>query len=259
MAELGNPHFIQAVYKLFALLDVDPHQIVVNYELPNSQSHVALAFPESKIGLALEGDNLEDFDKEWYITKYTVGELETFRRIYDSLNIAAFEHLRRESQSNMVKNGSKEEEMLLKAILSANLPKPNRNLRINRENGSELTTPDFAWENVKVAFFLDGLWWHVGKDDKERVRMINESASDPAKAELVMESNRHKVSKDADNRSELSSMGWTILSCTDEDIASEEGIKKQVERIAKTLRQKLKDLRAGTDTVSAVPKPEIII
>jgi len=208
----------------------------------------------------MEGDNIEGFEKKgWYITRFNSGELETFRRVYQGINVSAFEHVRRTSQAGMTKQGSKEEEKLLKALLSANIPTPNRNLRIARENGSELTTPDFAWEEPKVAFFMDGLWWHVGKDDGEKMKILAEGASDKDKSDVILATNRSRATKDADNRSELASMGWTILSCTDEDIASDDGVKKQVDRIAKTLRQKKREARQRNANVTSDDIPDVII
>jgi G:T-mismatch repair DNA endonuclease (very short patch repair protein) len=258
---LSENHFIQSIYALFARLGVDPHEIEVDYDLPKSESHVAIAIPSSKIGISLEGDELDGFDKKgWYITRFNTGELETFRRVFDGINVSAFEHTRRVSQAGMKKQGSKEEEKLLKGLLNANIPNPNRNLRLAREDGSELTTPDFVWEDIKLAFFMDGLWWHVTKDDTERMKLIAESATDKAKQNVVLDGNRAKATKDADIRSELSSQGWTVLSCTDEDLATDEGVKKQVERIAKTLRQKKKELRQRGGTVSEPEDiPDVII
>lgn len=259
---MNDVHFIQSVYALFARLGVDPHEIEVDYDLEkSSESHIAFAIPSSKIGISLEGDVLDGFDKKgWYITRFNSGELETFKRVFNGINVSAFEHVRRTSQAGMTKQGSKEEEKLLKALLNANIPEPNRNLRIARENGSELTTPDFAWEDIKLAFFMDGLWWHVGKDDAEKMKILAEGASDKAKSDVIIETNRSRATKDADNRSELASMGWTILSCTDEDIASDEGVKKQVERISKTLRQKKKESRTrGANVVVPDEGIEVII
>jgi G:T-mismatch repair DNA endonuclease (very short patch repair protein) len=248
------------MYSLLARLGVDPHELEVNYEHASGDDNfIALAIPTTKVGFALEGDVYDKFEKDgWYIVRFTIGELETFSRIYEAINVSGFEHVRRETQASMTKQGSKEEEMLLKAILSANLPKPNRNLRMVRDDGSELTTPDFAWEDVKVAFFMDGLWWHIGKDDKEKMRLLNEGALDPAKTEVIMNTSRHKATKDADIRSELSARGWTVLSCTDEDLADKEGVEKQVDRIARTLRQKKTELKAragnlAPDSGAALP------
>jgi G:T-mismatch repair DNA endonuclease (very short patch repair protein) len=240
---------------------VDPHEIEVDYDLGKTESHVAIAIPSSKIGISLEGDVLDGFDKKgWYITRFNTGELETFKRVFEGINISAFEHVRRVSQAGMTKTGSKEEERLLKGLLNANVPNPDRNYRIARENGSELTTPDFVWEDVKIAFFMDGLWWHVTKDDTEKMKLIAEAANDKNKSNVAMDTNRSRATKDADNRSELSSMGWTVLSCTDEDIATDEGVKKQVDRISKTLRQKKNELRQRGANVS-VPDdiPDVII
>lgn len=245
--------FMQSMYSLLARLGVDPHELEVNYEHESDpENYIALAIPATKVGFAIEGDVYEKFEKDgWYITRFTLGELETFARIYNSVNVSGFEHVRRETQQNMSKQGSKEEELLLKAILSANLPKPNRNLRMERPDGSELTTPDFAWEDVKVAFFMDGLWWHVSKDDTEKMKMLNEGAADPAKTEVIMNTSRHKATKDADIRSELSAMGWTVLNCTDEDLATKEGVDKQVDRIARTLRQKKTELKARAGSLAS--------
>lgn len=244
---MNDVHYVQSVYALLARMGVDPHDIELSYELPKSDSYVALAIPKTKVGIAIEGDVLDGFDKDgWYIKRLTEGELETFSRVFQSLSISSFEHVRRTSQNGMTKKGSKEEERLLAAILKSNIPNPNRNYRIARENGSELTTPDFTWEALKVAFFMDGLWWHVGKDDLEKSKMLTEIGNDNAKRDVALETNRVRATKDANNRSELGAMGWIILSCTDEDLQDDAGVATQVDRISKTLRQRKREMGSKT-------------
>ena len=113
--------------------------------------------------------------------------------------------------------------------------------------------PDFAWEDVKLAFFVDGLWWHVGKDNRERRQAIENGDADVIDAADKMSVSRRE--RDTDNRSELQVMGWRVLECTDKDLESASGVQKQVRRISKMLRQLRKESNA-TETVAVSDKDE---
>ena len=107
-------------------------------------------------------------------------------------------------------------------------PLPDRNHVFRREDGTELTTPDFTWEEYRIAFFMDGAYWHSVKDDKELLRDIAESKD---LEKHIIDTRRDKVQKDGRIRSELASMGWRVLSCTDEDLQEEGGIRRVVGQI----------------------------
>jgi len=236
-----SDHFIHSVYEMLARFGVDPHEGRSGFTNEAGDARIALAVPGSKVGLSIDGDRPDPLLEDgWHVPHFSVQQLETFALVYRQLGTLAFEHIRRESMESQVKTGSQEEERLLAAILKANLPTPDRNFRIARPNGTELTVPDFVWAELKVAFFMDGLWWHVGRDDDRTLKMIADAATDKERGELLMKNNRSRAERDGDNRSELASMGWIILSCTDKDLATGQGVRKQVTRIGKTLQQQRK-------------------
>lgn len=248
-----DSHFIHSVYEHLARLGIDPHTAKPRYISENGEGRIAIAFPESKVGLSLEGDRPDPFIEDgWFIQNIPIHQLQAFAMVFKLLGTLGFEHIRRLSMSAQIKTGSKEEERLLGALLISNVREPNRNFTLYRDNGTELTTPDFVWEDLKLAFFMDGLWWHITKDDDRTLKMISEASADKDKGQLLMNNNRSRAERDGHNRSELSAIGWRVLSCTDKDLETDKGIKLQVNRIVKTMRsitderQTLLGLNIGT-------------
>lgn len=238
-------HFVQPVYELLARLGLDPHGVVAGHETEDGGGRLAIAWPDTRVGIAIEGDRPDPFVAEgWYVARLQIAQLTAFAAAFRGLSVLAFEGIRRESQAKQTKTGSKEEERLLAAILAANLPTPDRDFRVYRDDGNELTTPDFVWADLKLAFFMDGLWWHVSLDDRRKLDMIGQAASDDERASLLMNANRSRTERDTNNRSELAMLGWRILTCTDTDLADARGVRKQVERITKTMRMIQEERRA---------------
>lgn len=234
-------HPLISLYKFMAMCGIDPHAIKPDHRNEENTGRLAVAMPDTKTAISLLGDRTDPFlEDDWYISSVSSADVETFSKVFNAVSVLAFEHIRRQSSNDQVKQGSKEEEALLSAILQANLPEPDRNYRVYRENGNELTTPDFTWESLKVAFYMDGLWWHQSRDDSQMLNMLAEAGKDTDKSALLMNQNRTRAQRDADNRSELASMGWQILVCTDADLKSEKDIQKQVKRISQSLRQAAK-------------------
>lgn len=249
-----DDHFIHSVFEMLARLGVDPHTVKPGYVSEDGAGRIAIAFPDSKVGLSIEGDRPEPFiDGGWYVAKVPVNQLQAFALAFRAIGTMAFEHIRRLSMTGQMKTGSKEEERLLSALLTANVTEPDRNYALYRENGTELTTPDFVWEDIKLAFFMDGLWWHISKDDDRTLKMIAEASSDKDKGDLLMNSNRSRAERDGHNRSELSAMGWRVLSCTDKDLDTEKGVQIQVKRIVKTMRS-IHEERATLMGLSITPE-----
>lgn len=245
MTDSRNPMF--SLYKLLAMQGVNPKSLIPNYRDEDAEYRVAVGLPETNVGISLPGDRTEPLiEEDWHIVNLTMNEIEVFSKVYEQVENLAFEHVRRESSLNQKKKGSKEEELLLEAILRANIKMPDRNFKVKRENGTELTTPDFTWAEYKVAFFMDGLWWHQSLDDNKLMGKLEEAAGDDEKKSLLFKGNRTRAQKDADNRSELASRGWVILSCTDADLETKQGIAKQVKRIQKALRTAAES-RSGAD------------
>lgn len=230
-------HFIQSVFQLLARLGIDPSTIVPGYEDPETNGYIALAFPEVRAGMSIEGDDPQPLiDDGWYIVNLSIGQLEAFAHVTRQLGLLGFENIRRQSEAAQVKTGSKEEERLLAALLAANIREPDRNFTIYRKNKTELTTPDFVWEDLKLAFFMDGLWWHVTKDDTRTINMMAEAGSDSEKGALLLDANKTRAERDTKNRSELAALGWRILACTDRDLATDKGVRAQVDLISRTMR-----------------------
>lgn len=233
--DVNEEHWAKQIEESLVLRDVDPHEMVPNYE-DGRGSHVILAMPVSKVALATDGDVYETLKEDgWLVKQIPVGSLKAFASTARELTSLAVDHNVRSAGSQMIKTGSEDEARLLNGILRAHLPAPDRNFRIMREEdpSKELTTPDFTWPNERVAFFMDGLWWHVGldSDTKKKEFLADEKNRDEAEKQQ-----KARATKDASNRSEMAVMGWMVLSCSDEDIADEKGVARQVERIKKALR-----------------------
>lgn len=235
MAEAQHP-FV-SIYQTLVYLGIDPRIAQPDYRTEDDVQRVALGIPDTKVGISLQGDRIAELLEDgWFLPQFTSAEIESFSKVMTALSNLSFEHIRRDSQNSQVKTGSREEEILMEAILRANIKTPDRNYRVLRENGNELTTPDFVWEEYKVAFFMDGLWWHQAKDDKRLLDAISEASTNTEKSRMLMEGNKTRAQRDAANRSVLASMGWTVLACTDADLKTEEGIQRQVKVITQALR-----------------------
>lgn len=255
---MSDDSYFNAAFNILAMLGVDPHDLQVNYEqeFKDGKAWVAVAIPESRVALAVEGDNPEPLEKDgWHVSRIGLAQLKTMASVYSALNVFHFEHTRRSSMAGMVKNGSKEEARLLDAILLANLEEPDRNYVIRREDGSELTTPDFTWPHLKLAFYVDGLYWHVTKDDKEILQKIanNDEGVDH---NIIINDHKTRAQKDMTNRSELQADGWRILTCSDEDLHTDEGVEHQVNLIIKLMRGIMNERKNAAQTQQIVEKSE---
>lgn len=224
----------QSLYRLMVLLDVDPQDIVVNY-CNSDIGEAAIGVPsiETVIDIGGNGDSSEFRNAGWVVVVVNPQDVEAFHRVYSAMSAITIAQYHAQAKEN-VKNTSSQEEKLLSALLRAGIPVPDRNYRMLRDDGSELTVPDFTWEKQKVAFFLDGLYWHSAKNNKEIIDDIRQS-KDSISAHVIVESSKSKLEKDAAIRSELAVRGWRVLSCTDRDIDSPLGVEKQVSNIARAL------------------------
>lgn len=252
----GERHWIEGVYAILARLGVDPHHLRPNYT--EGAGRVVLALPGSKVALALEGDRPEPLEEQgWFVTRMNSNQLQVLASTLGALETLSFEHVRRVSQSSMLKTGSKEEQRLFDAIIRAGVSEPDRNFVLRRPDGSELTVPDFTWSTLKLAFYMDGLWWHVSRDDTEMLQQLSEVAGDSERAAELMEGNRTRHERDSDNRSELQAQGWRVLSCTDRELETEAGVQKQVDRIIRLMRSIMKEQEAIASIAPVATAPSI--
>ena len=242
-----------SMFEAMVLMGLNPNDWEINYEGDDGGT-LALAIPSIRVGMSFQGNDPQPFiDDGWFVQAMNLQDMPQFFRVWETLKEFQAQVKTRKSANEMVKSGSSQENALLAGIIRAGLPEPNRNLVVRRENGKELTVPDFAWEDVKLAFFVDGLWWHVGKDNRERRQAIENGDADVIDAADKMSVSRRE--RDTDNRSELQVMGWRVLECTDKDLESASGVQKQVRRISKMLRQLRKESDA-TETVAVSDKDE---
>lgn len=241
------------MFDAMVLMGLNPNDWEINYEGDDGGT-LALAIPSIRVGMSFQGNDPQPFiDDGWFVQAMNLQDMPQFFRVWETLKEFQAQVKTRKSANEMVKSGSSQENALLAGIIRAGLPEPNRNLVVRRENGKELTVPDFAWEDVKLAFFVDGLWWHVGKDNRERRQAIENGDADVIDAADKMSVSRRE--RDTNNRSELQVMGWRVLECTDKDLESASGVQKQVRRISKMLRQLRKESDA-TETVAVSDKDE---
>lgn len=241
------------MFEAMVLMGLNPNDWEINYEGDDGGT-LALAIPSIRVGMSFQGNDPQPFiDDGWFVQAMNLQDMPQFFRVWETLKEFQAQVKTRKSANEMVKSGSSQENALLAGIIRAGLPEPNRNFVVRRENGKELTVPDFAWEDVKLAFFVDGLWWHVGKDNRERRQAIENGDADVIDAADKMSVSRRE--RDTDNRSELQVMGWRVLECTDKDLESASGVQKQVRRISQMLRQLRKESNA-TETVAVSDKDE---
>ena len=195
-------------------------------------SRITLALPNAKFGVAFQGDKVSDLvDDGWKIERLTTHDLNPFLRVFDICDDARIALEKRKMDPN-VKMTSQPEEVVLHEIMRRMLPVPDRNYKFTREDGTELTTPDFTWEKYKIAFFLDGSYWHSIKGNKEIIKKIK---ADKKRQNDIVIQRSDKARKDGQIRSELGSMGWIVLSCTDGDVETQDGVNRVVDLIERTI------------------------
>ena len=240
------------MFEAMVLMGLNPNDWEINYEGDDGGT-LALAIPSIHVGMSFQGNDPQPFiDDGWFVQAMNLQDMPQFFRVWETLKEFQAQVKTRKSANEMVKSGSSQENALLAGIIRAGLPEPNRNFVVRRENGKELTVPDFAWEDVKLAFFVDGLWWHVGKDNRERRQAIESGDTDVIDAADKMSVSRRE--RDTDNRSELQVMGWRVLECTDKDLESASGVQKQVRRISQMLRQLRREI--GVTEPPATPSKD---
>lgn len=231
----NSAHPVQYIYKLMALLgviDKEERKIELKYE--EDSSHLSIAVPSIMFGIAFPGDKTDKLIEEgWHIESISTNDLEPFKRVFNSVDAGRVAAVYSKASPN-IKTTSKPEEKIYSEIIRRGMPVPNRNLKIKRKDGTELTTPDFAWEKERVAFFMDGAYWHSVFQDKEIIKEIKEKETFGKK---IASDRKDKVKRDQRIRSDLTVMGWTVLSCTDEEIETQKGVEDQVKNIAEVLKR----------------------
>lgn len=230
----GNASPMQTIYALLHMMGLAVHPNDIRPGYTEGGGRVTIAIPRIKFALSFDKDDPQPLiDEGWEVQSLVRSDIEPFSRVF----FAAMAGRIAEEKMSMdptVKNTSEPEERLLNAILWKGLPTPDRNKKFFREDGTELTTPDFTWEEYKLAFFMDGAYWHSIKDDKEIIKKIK---SNSHRRNEIIAKRSDKVRKDGNIRSELTTLGYFVLSCTDADIETQDGLDQQVARIEKIINQ----------------------
>ena len=235
----------RTVYEIFHLMGIDPSRWKMNYQFDVDEDDiVSMALPDAKIAVVTDEDDDDTADRlgdeGWTTFRLPSSDVIRLHGIMSGIReIVRADTLRRMSVTD--KTTSSHETTLLKEILRRRLPEPDRNYKFIKASGKELTTPDFTWPEHRVAFFMDGLWWHVSKDDKQRLEVLRAEENERD----LMELNRTRQQKDGENRSVLSSRGWLVLSCTDVDLETGDGVRRVGQLIEDTLNNVEKQQKAA--------------
>ena len=231
----GEIDSLDAMYILFGFVGAAEkvEDFVVPYEYKNSR--VSIAIPRIKYGLGFQSDKTTDLEEDgWHIEHISSADLEPFARVFRAIDNARIAKTYALVDPN-VKTTSIPEEKIYVELQRRILPIPDRNYKFVREDGTELTTPDFTWEAQKVAFFMDGAYWHSMKSDQEIIRAIKNDKSKKLEKSIIA-TRKDKVKNDKKIRSELASRGWRVLSCTDDELETPEGVREVVDMIERTLK-----------------------
>lgn len=209
----------------------------------HADATIAIGWPDLKMGLALETDEPGPFIKQgWWVETLPITTLSTIAPILQLLDRITYERLLRESESGTKRTTSRDEQILLEAMLRAGLPMPDRNLEIRDDTGRIVTTPDFAWADRRLIVELDGWIWHGGRDLREEI--LTRAAADERSANHLTEHQRDQASRDAAKRREASRQGWTVLVVSDGELADADAHA----RIAA-------EIKAAWDDPARVPPP----
>lgn len=225
----------QSLYTLLLMTGAveKKEDLVIRYSYHGG--NISIAVPSIKYAISFDGDDVDPFVEDgWHIEYMSQHDLEPFSRVFQSTANAYIAKIYAKADPN-VKTTSVPEEKIYSEIIRRSLPVPDRNYKFLKDDGKELTTPDFTWVNERVAFFMDGAYWHVIKSDQEMIKAIKSDKG--KKLEKYMNDKRNdKVSQDKNISAELTSMGWLVLRCTDTDLETQEGLMEVVDRIEKTLK-----------------------
>lgn len=225
-------HPVQTMYHLLAMMGVVKEESDLKVRYEGTDYNVSIALPLIKYAIAFDGDTTKGLEEDgWHIEKVQYRDVEPFSRIFFAIDNARVAEMYSRADPN-VKTTSIPEEKLLIEFKRRRMPEPDRNYKFTRDDGSELTTPDFTWEDMKLAFFMDGSYWHSVKSDQD---IIKEIKSSKKMQDSIVQKRKDKIRKDGAIRSELAARGWTVLSCTDDDIETAEGLKDIADMVERAM------------------------
>lgn len=188
--------------------------------LPGSNAELPIGWTDLEMALTLgneEADAARKFERAgWIVVAIPVSSMEASGPLLAFLDSLARAKLIAKSEREAKQSVSKTEEKLLKALLAAGLPEPDRNLEFRDASGRTITVPDFAWRNEKLAVYVDGHWYHGGKELAESLR--GQVEDDPQLQKDIQERARNTASRDNIKRRAITKMGWAIHAVSDTEI-----------------------------------------
>lgn len=232
------PDWQRAFMQGLALVGIDPRQEDENgnrnlvYGYQEGGATVALALVHDRIALSFTGDEPGPLEEAgWTVIRFSVPDLEAFASVMNGILSVRRERVK--AKLTTPKQTSRAEERILNGIMESGLPVPVRDLAFYDDaSGREITTPDFSWESVKLAIYVDGGYWHHGKNVLDD--LAEKEKRDIAKKVTL------RNEKDADNRRELqSTFGWTVIECSAEKIMEKDDYYNSVVADIKKVYQRL--------------------
>lgn len=223
----------QALYAMLIMVHAVEHPSDIYTRYAFRGGNISVAIPGIKYGIAFNGDDIDAFTKDgWHIERINTGDLKAFASVFKSIDNSRIAKLYAKSDPN-IKTTSIPEEKIFSEIQRRLLPIPDRNYKFLREDGSELTTPDFTWVDEKIAFFMDGAYWHSVKSDND---IMKEIAKNKKFRDDIASKRKDKVINDNQIRTELTVRGWRVLICSDEELETSNGVMKVVDNIEKAIK-----------------------
>jgi len=216
-------------YRLLAAVGAPKPQVPARV----GKGQVSIGWPDIKVGLVFPNDQ-PDERAGWSLIKVSSNALGAMSALTAVLDQTALEIAVSHSEQEASKATSKTEQTLLRHLLKAGLPMPQRDMCFESEDGSVKTYPDFCWADVRLVVELDGHWWHGGKDLSESViQRIKDSEDESASLANLQNRARNAATHDIAKRRLLAEQGWTLMVVSCAELANDD-IDSVVTQIKKT-------------------------
>lgn len=210
------PDWARSLWDLLAIIGVNPKE--VKSPLISEGFRATVGDERTKTAICFDGDDPEELrEAGWHVINLALPDMAPFHRVFSAVMELRVE--RKRSVLTTPKQTSQAEEMLLREILKRQIPAPERDFSPRREDGTELTTPDFAWQREKLAFYVDGGYWHHGKDVQEILESV--AAEGKGASREISKKVTTRREKDEDNRRALAAQGWSVMGCSAEKIVDD--------------------------------------
>ncbi|MBV8981625.1 MAG: hypothetical protein JO086_12050 [Acidimicrobiia bacterium] len=205
------------IYERLARAGISQPQVGCRLGEDDGAPALSVGWPDAKVGLAQHGDDVGAFSAAgWWVGVLDPGALEVLEALVRTVDGAAREVVVAESKASARLTTSRTEDVMVGAVVEAGLPIPDRNRAFRDEAGRVVTTPDLCWEEARLAVFVDGVWWHGGRDLHQD--LAARAAADPQLAQRLEAEVRDTIERDAAKRRFVSAQGWSVMVVTDGDL-----------------------------------------